>query len=281
MRLEPLRCKPLLGPPYEIFLRPITYYRIDSQAMYLRGRHHAGSPSFRRTSRATHASHRSLRLGKIHVALQSHPPDEFLSRKPIRYMVSQADNRIDFAEVLDQGRILLVRLAQGLIGRENTSLLGSLITAKLQMAAMSRQRMPAAERRDFWRDMDEFQHFITSSRAEILAGARKYRLGLILAHQDLRQLDNSFRIHSERTATNQQTAKPTNTTTAEASTQEEPLYIRLRKPGQRCARTGMTRSALNELILPTEKSSYQPPVESKCLRKREGGKGTASSFERA
>lgn len=36
----------------------------------------------------------------------------------------------------------------------------------------------------------------------------------------------------------------------------------------------MTRSALNELILPTEKNSYLPPVESKCLRKREGGKGT-------
>jgi len=55
---------------------------------------------------------------------------------------------------------------------------------------------------------------------------------------------------------------------------DEPLYIRLPKPGQQCARTGMTRSALNELILPTVRNSYRPPVESKCLRKREGGKGT-------
>jgi hypothetical protein len=115
--------------------------------------------------------------------------DEFLSRKPIRYMVSQSENRIDFAEILDRGRILLVKLPQGLIGRENTALLGSLITAKLQMAAMSRQRMPAAQRRDFWCYMDEFQHFITPSMAEILAGARKYRLGLILAHQELRHLE--------------------------------------------------------------------------------------------
>lgn len=115
--------------------------------------------------------------------------DEFLSRKPIRYMVSQDANRLDFAEILDQGRILLVRLPQGLIGRENTALLGSLVTAKLQMAAMSRQRLPAAQRRDFWCYMDEFQNFITPSMAEILAGARKYRLGLILAHQELRHLD--------------------------------------------------------------------------------------------
>ena len=115
--------------------------------------------------------------------------DEFLSRKPIRYMVSQQENRIDFAEILDRGQILLVKLPQGLIGRENTALLGSLITAKLQMAAMSRQRMPSAQRRDFWCYMDEFQNFITPSMAEILAGARKYRLGLILAHQELRHLE--------------------------------------------------------------------------------------------
>jgi hypothetical protein len=36
---------------------------------------------------------------------------------------------------------------------------------------------------------DEFQNFICPSMSEILSGARKYRLGLILAHQDLRQLE--------------------------------------------------------------------------------------------
>lgn len=115
--------------------------------------------------------------------------DEFLSRKPIRFMVAQKENRLDFSAVLDRGGILLARLPQGLIGRENTALLGSLIISKLQMAAMSRQRMPSAQRRDFWCYLDEFQHFITPSMAEILAGARKYRLGLILAHQELRHLD--------------------------------------------------------------------------------------------
>lgn len=115
--------------------------------------------------------------------------DEFLSRKPIRYMVSQQENRLDFAEILEHGRVLLVKIPQGLIGRENAALLGSLITAKIQMAAMSRQRMPAAQRRDFWCYMDEFQNFITPSMAEILGGARKYRLGLILAHQELRHLE--------------------------------------------------------------------------------------------
>jgi hypothetical protein len=115
--------------------------------------------------------------------------DDFLSRKPISHMVSQSENRVDFADILDSGKILLVKLPHGLIGEKNTALLGSFVTTKLQMAAMSRQRLPAAQRRDFWCYMDEFQHFITPSMTEIMVGARKYRLGMILAHHELRQLE--------------------------------------------------------------------------------------------
>jgi hypothetical protein len=48
--------------------------------------------------------------------------------------------------------------------------------------------MRESERRDFWCYVDEFHSFITPSMAEILTGARKYRVGLTLAHQELRQL---------------------------------------------------------------------------------------------
>lgn len=122
--------------------------------------------------------------------------DEFLSRKPIRYMVSQKENRVNFAEVIDGGRILLAKLPQGLIGRENSYLLGSLLLSKLQQMAMSRQRMRESERRDFWCYVDEFHSFITPSMAEILTGARKYRVGLTLAHQELRQLQASDEVAS-------------------------------------------------------------------------------------
>ena len=115
--------------------------------------------------------------------------DEFLSRKPIRLMVSQDENRLDFADILDCSRILLVKLPQGQIGRENANLLGSIFVSKIQQMAMSRQRMKESERRNFWVYLDEFHSFITPSMAEILTGARKYRVGLVLAHQELHQLD--------------------------------------------------------------------------------------------
>ncbi len=122
--------------------------------------------------------------------------ETFLSPKPIRYMVSQRENRLDFANILDTGKIFLAKLPQGQMGKENAFLLGSLLVAKFQQLAMSRQAQRAESRRPFWLYVDEFQNFITPSMAEILSGARKYRLGLILAHQELRQLERDREVAS-------------------------------------------------------------------------------------
>jgi hypothetical protein len=51
-------------------------------------------------------------------------------------------------------------------------------------------------------------------------------------------------------------------------TPAEPEFIRLPPPGVRCPFTGLSRSALNELILPTALNNFAPPVRSFCLRKR-------------
>ena len=122
--------------------------------------------------------------------------ETFLSPKPIRYMVSQAENRLDFAQILDGGKIFLAKLSQGAIGKENSYLLGSLLMAKFQQIAMGRQNQQEANRRDFWLYLDEFHNFITPSTAEILSGARKYRVGLALAHQELRQLQRDSEVAS-------------------------------------------------------------------------------------
>jgi len=53
-----------------------------------------------------------------------------------------------------------------------------------------------------------------------------------------------------------------------------PEFIRLPKPGHLCAWTGLSRSKLNELILPTEENGYKPPVKSVCLRRKGAAKGT-------
>jgi hypothetical protein len=114
--------------------------------------------------------------------------DTFLRPKLIRYMVAQKKNRFDLGAVMNEGKIFLAKLSQGAIGEENAYLLGTLLVSKFHQLAMSRQEISAAERRNFYLYIDEFHNFVTPSMAAILSGARKYRLGLILAHQELQQL---------------------------------------------------------------------------------------------
>jgi hypothetical protein len=122
--------------------------------------------------------------------------DTFLAQKPIRHMVSQPENRLDFAQIMDTGKIFLAKLPEGLLGRENSYLLGTLLVSKFQQIAMSRQAQQIAARRDYWIYADEFANFITPSMAEILSGARKYRIGLTLAHHELHQLQRSPEVAS-------------------------------------------------------------------------------------
>lgn len=114
--------------------------------------------------------------------------DTFLRPKIIRNIVSQRVNRLDFRSIMDDGKILLCKLSHGGIGEENAYTLGALLVSKLQHTVMTRQEVEEAERRNFYLYIDEFQNFITKSMESILSGARKYRLGLILAHQELMQI---------------------------------------------------------------------------------------------
>lgn len=114
--------------------------------------------------------------------------DTFLRQKLIRNIVCQKENKIDFRQIMDTRKVLLIKLSQGLIGEENAYLLGTLLVSKLYQTALSRQ--DTQNRPFFSCYLDEFHHFITPSMESILSGVRKYNLGLVLAHQEFRQLQS-------------------------------------------------------------------------------------------
>ena len=113
--------------------------------------------------------------------------DFFLRPILIRNIVGQYKG-LDLEDVINNQKILLIKLSQGIIGDENSYLLGSLLVSKLHQVVMQRQNMLSHERKPFYVYIDEFQNFITPSLKSMLSGSRKYHLGLILAHQDLHQL---------------------------------------------------------------------------------------------
>jgi type IV secretory system conjugative DNA transfer VirD4/TraG family protein/type IV secretion system coupling TraD/TrwB family protein len=115
--------------------------------------------------------------------------DGFLRSRTVRAIVGARESRLDLRAVVDRSQIFLAKLSQGAIGEENASLLGSLLVSKFHQIAISRQETRREERRPFFLYADECQEVATPSMALLLSGARKYGLGLTLAHQDLRQLD--------------------------------------------------------------------------------------------
>ena len=111
----------------------------------------------------------------------------FLSDDRVRRMLSRPGSSFNLREIMDEGKVLLVKLEKGSL-KDNAYLLGSLLMAKIQMAAFSRTDLPQGKRRRFYLYIDEFQDFATESFIETLGEARKYGLCLIMAHQNLTQL---------------------------------------------------------------------------------------------
>ena len=112
----------------------------------------------------------------------------FISNDMMRPIISQQKSTINFREIMDNKKILLVALSKGKIGEINARLLGMVIVGKILMAALGRTNIPENDRVDFYLYLDEFQNVTTNSIAQILSEARKYRLCLNIAHQFIAQL---------------------------------------------------------------------------------------------
>lgn len=117
----------------------------------------------------------------------------FITNRTMRNIVGQAQSGFKFSDVMDSGKILLIDLSKGELGDLNTQLLGLVIVAKFQMATMMRSKVEASTRRPFYLYVDEFQNYATDSFATLLSEARKYNLGLVMAHQYLKQIQDNDR----------------------------------------------------------------------------------------
>lgn len=118
---------------------------------------------------------------------------QFVATNMIRNMIGQPVTKFKIRDLMDNQKILLMKVSKGLLGEENSSLIGAMFITKLYQAAMERADTPEHLRKDFYLYVDEFQNFATDTFAEILSEARKYRLNLTIAHQYMGQLNDVVR----------------------------------------------------------------------------------------
>jgi hypothetical protein len=111
----------------------------------------------------------------------------------MRNIIGQSESAFNFRKVMDEGKILLINLAKGRIGEENSQFLGLILVPKLLIGAMSRQDIPEDKRRPFYIYVDEFQNFATPDFAQILSEARKFGLSLTVANQFIGQMEEEVK----------------------------------------------------------------------------------------
>jgi hypothetical protein len=107
----------------------------------------------------------------------------------MRPIIGQQKSSFNFRQLMDERKILLVNLSKGRLGELNANLIGMILVGKILMAALSRVDDPTRGYPPFYLHMDEFQNISTPAIASILSEARKYKLGLTIAHQFIAQLD--------------------------------------------------------------------------------------------
>ena len=117
----------------------------------------------------------------------------FLNNDFVRPIIGQIKSTINFRDIMDNKKILLINLSKGNLGESSSYFLGMLLVGKIALAAYSRSNIPEEQRQDFYLYIDEFQNITTKTIPSILSEARKYRLNLIAAHQFIAQLKEDIR----------------------------------------------------------------------------------------
>lgn len=121
--------------------------------------------------------------------------DRFVTDKTMRNILGQKKSAFNLDEIMAQKKVLLVDLAKGKIGEENSNFIGLLLVPRILSAALRRHQLltQGISYPDFYLYVDEFQNFATPDFATILSEARKYKLNLTVAHQFISQLDDKIK----------------------------------------------------------------------------------------
>lgn len=116
-----------------------------------------------------------------------------LSYPSVKRILVTNTQQISLRQIMDNRKILLVNLSKGTLGADASYILGSLLLTSLASSAFSRIDTLENERVPFFCYLDEFQNYTTVSLVDMLSELRKFKLGLIMAHQYIAQLDVKIR----------------------------------------------------------------------------------------
>jgi hypothetical protein len=112
--------------------------------------------------------------------------NRFITSEHARSMFPISEKCLSFEDMMDDGKILILRCPKGMLGEGLTELAMSASLMKIRAAAMA--RASHRDRRPVRVYIDEFQNCRGDSLQSILAEGRKFGISLVLANQSLGQI---------------------------------------------------------------------------------------------
>ena len=112
-----------------------------------------------------------------------------LENQSFERMFSHPRSKLDLYSELNQGKVILINTAKDLLKEAGTEIFGRFFIALIAQAAQERATVPERERLPTLVYIDEAADYFDRNIGTILSSARKYKVGMILAHQYLGQLD--------------------------------------------------------------------------------------------
>ena len=112
-----------------------------------------------------------------------------LENQTFERMFSHPRSRLDMFTEMNAGKVILINTAKDLLKESGTEIFGRFFIALIAQAAQERATLPESERMPTMVYVDEAADYFDHNIGIILSQARKYKVGMVLAHQYLGQLD--------------------------------------------------------------------------------------------
>lgn len=115
-----------------------------------------------------------------------------LENQTFERMFTEPQSKLDMFAELNEGKLILINTAKSLLKDNGTEIFGRFFIALIAQAAQERATIPQRDRTPTLVYIDEAQDYFDPTIGVILSQARKYRVGMVLAHQFLGQLTSGL-----------------------------------------------------------------------------------------
>lgn len=112
-----------------------------------------------------------------------------LENQTFERMFSHPKSKLDLYAEMNAGKVIVINTAKDLLKESGTQIFGRFFIAMIAQAAQERATIPQKDRMPTFVYIDEAADYFDRNIGIILSQARKYGVGMVLAHQYLGQLD--------------------------------------------------------------------------------------------